>query len=92
MNKILNLNGTLVELNKLSAIIINDEGYFDIKLKSNQIKFILKNRKEYIYNPSEQEYELIEITDDFIVEFPNSDEAVRNIILLKNIWEDAITV
>ena len=90
MKKIINLNGTYVELDKIKGISMNEEGYFDIKLKSNFIKVELQNRKEYIYNPAENEWELHDVTNEILIEYPTSNYAYESIVKIKQIWEDAI--
>ena len=90
MKKVINLNGTLVELNKIKGIVINDEGYFNIKLSSNFIKVELQNRKEYIFNPESNEWELHDLNDEILIEFPNSDYACTKFEQMKEIWEEAI--
>lgn len=90
MKKIINLNGTLVELNKIKGIVINEEGYSDIKLKSNFIKIELQNRKEYVFNPSEDEWELHDFNDEILIEFPNYEYVYESFIQIKTVWEEAL--
>ncbi len=90
MKKVINLNGTLVELNKIKGISINDEGFFDIKLKSNYIKVELQNRKEYIFNPETTDWELHDMNDVILIEFPSSDYVYKSFDEMKDIWEAAI--
>ena len=90
MRKIINLSGTLVELDKIKGIVINDDGYFDIKLKSNFIKIELLNRKEYIFNPENSDWELHDLNDEILIEFPNSDIVVDKYLEMKATWEEAI--
>ena len=46
MNKIINLNGNAIELAKIKAISVNE--YYNMKLKTNEIKIELTSRIEYI--------------------------------------------
>lgn len=90
MKKIINLNGTLVELSRVKSISINGEGFFDVKLQPNFIKIQLYNRKEYIYNPDKREHEFIDIEDEILIEYPNAEYAYNNFLGLKEVWEQAI--
>lgn len=81
MNRIINLNGVLIELEKVKAIIHND---------SNVIRIELKKRKEYIFNPNTDKWEIQEYNDSTNIEFPNSDTAVDNYLDLKRIWESEL--
>lgn len=90
MNKIINLDGTLIELEKVKAILINEEGYFDIKLKSKFIKIILQNRKEYIFNPIINDFELIDISDEFLIEFPTDGDALRKFYKMQETWNESL--
>lgn len=90
MKKIINLNGTLVELSRIKGICINSEGFTEIKLAPNQIKILLSGRKEYIYNPERRAYELIYIEDEIIIEYPNTEYAYSNFLGLMEIWETTL--
>jgi hypothetical protein len=90
MKKVINLNGTLVELNKIKGVSINDECFSSIKLKSNYLKIELQNRKEYIINPETNNWELHDINDEILIEYPNSEHAEKNFFRIKTIWENAI--
>ncbi len=61
MNKIINLNGNAIELAKIKAISVKE--YYNMKLKTNEIKIELTSRIEYILNPSSEEFELQIIKD-----------------------------
>ncbi len=84
MSKIINLNGVLIELKRIKAIIHND---YEL---SNYLKIEMNKRKEYIYNPNVEEWEIQEYNDIVNVEFPNQDIAVENYRELKNIWESEL--
>jgi len=90
MKKVINLNGTVVELDKIKGISINEEGFFDIKLKSNFIKVELQNRKEYVFNPETNEWELHDFNDEILIEYPSSDYVYKSFEQMKEIWEEAI--
>lgn len=90
MRKIINLGGTLVELDKVKGISINEDGYFDSKLKSNFIKIELLNRKEYILNPETSDWELHDLNDEILLEFPDSDVVFQKYTEIKEAWEEAI--
>lgn len=90
MKKIINLNGTLVELAKVKSITINGEGFSDIKLKPNFIKIQLSNRKDYLYNPESKAYELIDVEDEILIEYPNIEYAYNSFLSLKEVWEEAV--
>ncbi|MHA3788009.1 hypothetical protein ACX0HA_07350 [Flavobacterium hauense] len=92
MKKIINLNGTLVELAKVKSITINGEGFFDVKLKPNFIKIQLSNRKDYLYNPESKAYELIDVEDEILIEYPNSEYAYNSFLSLKEVWEEAVNI
>lgn len=90
MKKIINLNGTLVELAKVKSITINGEGFSELKLKPNFIKIQLSNRKDFLYNPEIKTYELIDVEDEILIEYPNIEYAYNSFLSLKEIWEEAI--
>ncbi|MDV6168463.1 hypothetical protein R1T16_08485 [Flavobacterium sp. DG1-102-2] len=90
MKKIINLNGTLVELNRVKSICINGEGFTGLKLAPNQIKILLSGKKEYVLNPEKRSYELIDIEDEILIEYPNAEFAYSNFLSLKEVWEEAI--
>lgn len=90
MKKVINLNGTLVELNKIKGICMNEDGFFDIKLKSTFIKVELQNRKEYIFNPETSEWELHDFNDEILIEFPSADYVYASFVQMKETWEEAI--
>jgi hypothetical protein len=90
MKKIINLNGTLVELAKVKSITINGEGFSELKLKPNFIKIQLSNRKDFLYNPESKTYELIDVEDEILIEYPNIEYAYNSFLSLKEIWEEAI--
>ena len=84
MNRIINLNGVMVELSRLKAIIHSDF------TKSNSLKIELNKRKEYIFNPNIEKWEIQEYNDIVNIEFPDSDIAVENYRELMNIWESEL--
>lgn len=84
MDRIINLNGVLIELKRVKAIIHSD---FE---KSNSLKIELNKRKEYIFNPNIEKWEIQEYNDFVNVEFPDSDIAVENYRDLMNIWESEL--
>ena len=90
MKKIINLNGTLVELDKIKGVVINEEGFFDIKLKYNFIKIELASRKEFIKNPESNEWELHDIKDEILIEYPDAEHVYKHFVQIKKIWENAI--
>lgn len=92
MKKIINLNGTLVELAKVKSITINGEGFSELKLKPNFIKIQLSNRKDFLYNPESKTYELIDVEDEILIEYPNIEYAYNSFLSLKEVWEEAINV
>ena len=91
MKKLINFNGTLVELAKIKGLVVNDEGFFDIKLKSKFIKIELINRKEFLLNPESEEWELHDMNDEILIEFPDSDTAIKHFLVYQQIWEDALS-
>ena len=84
MSKIVNFNGTLVDLSRLKAIKINE--FYDIKPASNILTFELDKKSEYIFNPNEKNWELRKTENNILVEYPNGDEAVEAFKEAKNIW------
>ena len=90
MKKIINLNGTLVELAKVKSITINGEGFSELKLKPNFIKIQLSNRKDFLFNPEKKTYELIDVEDEILIEYPNIEYAYNSFLSLKEVWEEAI--
>lgn len=84
MNRIINLNGVLIELNRVKAIIHSD---FE---KSNSLKIELNKRKEYLYNPNIKKWEIQEYNDSVKIDFPDSDTAVENYRDLMKIWESEL--
>lgn len=82
MSKIINLNGVLIEIDRLKAIIHDD--YND----ANKLKFVFNLKKEYIFNPNIDEYEIHEFNDEIDIEFPDNNTAVNNYFDIKNIWEE----
>lgn len=90
IKKLINFGGNLVELAKIKGILVNDECFSDIKLKSKFIKIELINRKEFIMNPESEEWELHDMNDEILIEFPDSDTAVTHFMMYQQIWEDAL--
>lgn len=84
MNKIINLNGVLIELKRVKAII-----HSDFK-KSNFLKIEMNKRKEYVFNPNIEIWEIQEFNDFVNIEFPDNDIAVENYRQLMNIWESEL--
>ncbi len=82
MERIVNLNGTLIEIDRLKGVIHNDYE------NTNLVKFVLNLKKEYIYNPNTKEYEIQDFNDEIIVDFSSSDIAGKNYFEIKNIWEE----
>lgn len=81
MSKIVNLNGVMIDLHRIKAIFHND--YEDCK----KLRIIMNNRKEYVFNPNNEEWVLEEISEDFFIEFPDNDIAVENYIQMQNVWQ-----
>lgn len=90
MKKIISLGGSLVELDKVKGVSINEDGYYDSKLESNYIKIELLNRKEYILNPETLDWELHDLNDEILIEFPDSDSVAEKYLQIKEVWEEAI--
>ncbi|MFD2601022.1 hypothetical protein [Flavobacterium suzhouense] len=90
MKKIINLNGTLVELSKVKSITVNAEGFTNIKLQPNFIKIQLESKKEYVYNPEKRIHELIDVENEVLIEYPNAEFAYNSFLSLKDVWEEAV--
>lgn len=88
MKKIINLNGNIVELEKIKAISHN--GYHHVKPDTNQLKIEFKTRKEYVFNPGSKEFELKTFDDTLLVDYPDHDTAVDNYLEIMEIWEEAL--
>lgn len=88
MNKIINLNGNVVELDKIKGISHN--GYHHVKPETHQVKIEFKTRKEYVFNPGSKEWEMEDFNDVLIIDYPNYDTAVENFYEIMQIWEDAL--
>jgi hypothetical protein len=84
MSIIINLNGVMIELSRVKAIIHCDS------TKSNSLKIELNKRKEYIFNPNIEKWEIQEYNDVINIEFPYNDIAVENYLELLNIWESEL--
>ena len=90
MKKIINLNGTLVELSKVKSITVNGEGFTNIRLQPNFIKIQLETRKDYIFNPEKRIHELIDVENEVLIEYPNAEYAYNSFMSLKEVWEEAV--
>ena len=88
MNKTINLNGNIVELDKIKAISHNS--YHHVKPETNQLKIEFKTRKEYVFNPGSKEWKLESFDDVLLVDYPNHDTAVDNYLEIMEIWEEAL--
>jgi hypothetical protein len=82
MSKIINLNGVLIDIQRLKAIIHNDHN------DCRRLKFVMNNRKEYVWNPDDEKWELEEINEDFYLEFPNNDIAVETYLEMNKTWQE----
>ncbi|HET8887220.1 MAG TPA: hypothetical protein VFM70_12800 [Salinimicrobium sp.] len=86
--KIINLNGNAVVLADIKSISIS--GYFNVEPQTNQVKIELKTRREYIYNPNTEDWELETFNDILLVNYPNGQTADDNYWEMMQIWEDAM--
>ncbi|HBK70256.1 MAG TPA: hypothetical protein DDZ39_01135 [Flavobacteriaceae bacterium] len=81
MGKTINLNGILIEFDRIKAIIHND--FIDNEF----LKIELNKRKEYVFNPNTDKWEIQEFDDEILIEFPDNDIAITEYLDLKKIWE-----
>ncbi len=91
MKHIIDLNGTAVELKKIKGITEYWNYYIDSEpnLPPYHLKIELQNRKEYIFNPKSEEWEVHDINDYIIV--PQDEYSLnKNYRLVKGKWEDAL--
>ena len=88
MSKIINLRNNLVELDKIKAICLNS--FTSVKPKGNFIKIEFKIRKEYIYNPNVESWELESFNDVLLIEYPDYDTAVVYLEEIMGEWQAII--
>lgn len=81
MSKIINLNGVMVDLRRVKSIIHNDNK------NPNVIKIEFNKRKEYVFNPNIDKWEVQEYNDQVIIDFLDSDIAVENYFQMMSIWK-----
>ncbi len=84
MRKLINLKNNVVELNSIKAISLN--GYINLE-PTNRIKIEFKLRKEYIYNPNIELWELETLTDVLYIDFPDYDTAKVHLDEMFGEWQ-----
>ena len=91
MKKIIDLNGTLVELSKIKGITEYSNFYDDAQpnLPPFHLRIELQNRKEYILNPKTEKWELHDVIDYIIVPQVEYD-CHKNYKMMRENWEDAL--
>lgn len=50
----------------------------------------LQNRKDYIFNPETTDWELHDLNDVILIEFPSFEYVYKSFNQMKEIWEEAI--
>ena len=84
MRKVISLNRNYVELKNIMSISIN--GYCDLA-PTNRIKIEFKLRKEYIYNPNIESWELETFDDVSYINFPDYETAKVHLEEMTEDWE-----
>lgn len=85
MRKLINLKNNVVELNSIKAISIN--GYIDLEPKTNRIKIEFKSRKEYVYNPNIELWDLETFNDILFIDYPNYEIARASLDEMFGEWQ-----
>ena len=81
MKKTINLNGVLVQLERIKAIIHDDHE------NCNFLKIELNKKREFVFNPNVEKWEIQDFDDVINVEYPDNNTAVENYFDIKEIWE-----
>ena len=89
MTGIINLNGNAVPLSQIKSISKND--YFNAEPATNQVKIEFKMRKEYLFNPNSEEWELETFNDVLLINYPDGDCATENYFQIMETWEEALS-
>lgn len=85
MSRVIYIHRNLVEIDKIKAICLNT--FFDIKPDVNVIKIEFKTRKEYIYNPNTESWELETFDDVLLIEYPDYDTAKVYLDEIREEWQ-----
>lgn len=89
MKRIIELGSTLVEVDKILAMSVNpraDSG------PTNQIKITFKTRKEYIYNPNLDMYEMEVFNDELMIDYYDYATAKDYLDLFSAEWEAVLNM
>jgi len=84
MKKLIDLGNNIVEVDKILGMSVN--GYIDAG-PTNCITITFKTRKEYIYNPNLDNYEMEEFNDVLNIEFSNFETAQAYLNEFMEEWE-----
>jgi hypothetical protein len=84
MRKIICLNNNFVELNNILSISVN--GYPNLG-PTNRIKIEFNLRKEYIYNPNIELWELETFNDVLYIDFPDYETAKVHLNEMFGEWQ-----
>lgn len=84
MRKIISLKYNFVELKNIKSISIN--GFYNLE-PTNRIKIEFKLRKEYVYNPNIESWELETFDDVSYINFPDYETAKVHLEEMTEDWE-----
>lgn len=85
MPQIVSLNNTVININEVKAITVS--GYTLGRVPTNVVVFHLKTRKEYIFNPNTQEWDLEIFNETVEIEFSDYRTAIGNLKEIMEEWE-----
>ena len=84
MKKLIQLGNQIVDANQILAMGVNSVTSLG---PTNQIKITFKARKEYIFNPNTELYELEEFNDILYVDFYDYESAEAHLLEWRDEWE-----
>lgn len=79
--KLIELQGNTVVLQHIKSITHSDD------IESNCIKIHFKTRKEYIFNPESEKWELHSFDDVLSIPFDDSNSARKSYHLMSEQWQ-----
>jgi len=89
MKRIINLENNMVEVDKILAMSVNSSSNNG---STNQIKITFKTRKEYIYNPNLDIYEMEVFNDELFIDYYDYATAEDYLNLFMAEWEAVLNM
>lgn len=87
MIKLIDLSNNVVDANQILAMGVNSNR---TNGPTNRVKITFKARKEYVYNPNIECFELEDFKDVLYVDFPEYETAKAHLNGWMEEWQDAL--